>query len=302
MQAISATIEDVADRLIDGVAGSGSCDFATELASPLPLEIICGMMGLPPSEHATVLRCSNIISSADDPEYLPAGSDNLSAILEAGAELDALMSDLAAYRSTHPADDLTTALIRSNVDGEALTRAELASFFILLLTAGNETTRHSLTYALLLLSEHPDQRATWQADPTGVSSTAVDEVVRLASPVNWMRRTVTRDTVLGGQALTEGDKVVLLYGSANRDDEVFDDPASFDVTRSPNPHVGFGAVGPHFCLGAHLARQEIGVMLRKLLDRLPDITMSDEPIWTVSRSVSGIKHLPCRFTPTSPTA
>ncbi len=302
VRAIAEEIGRVADGLIDRAADLGECDFVTSFAGPLSLEIICDMMGLPPSEHATVFRCSNVITSSDDPEFLPPGSDHLLAMLEAGQELTALMTELAAFRLEHPTDDLTTALVTTNIDGEALTQSELASFFILLLTAGNETTRNSLAHGLLAFSQHPDQRAIWQADPVGVAATGVDEIVRWASPVNWMRRTVTTDTVLNGQALTEGDKVLLFYGSANRDERVFADPYTFDVLRSPNPHLGFGSAGPHFCLGAHLARQEIGVMLRLLLTRLPDIEVSGEPDWAVSRFVSGIKHLPCRFTPVRPHA
>jgi len=302
IRAIEESIEQVAVRLIDQSAGLGECDLVTSFAAPLSLEIICNMMGLPPSEHATVFRCSNVISSSSDVEYLPEGSDTLQAILEAGQELTALMTDLASYRLTHPTDDLTTALVSTNIDGDALSHSELASFFILLLTAGNETTRNSISHGILALSEHPDQRALWQADPVGVAATGVDEVVRWASPVIWMRRTVTTDTVLSGEELHDGDKVLLLYPSANRDEEVFEDPFRFDVLRNPNPHVGFGAAGPHFCLGAHLARREIDVMLRELLTRLPDIEVSGEPDWTQSRFVNGIKHLPCRFTPVAPSA
>jgi len=293
-------IEDVAGRLIDRVAGWGECDFVTELAAPLSLEIICDMMGLPPSEHDTVFRCSNVIASSGDHEYLEPGDDPLEAMLSAGYELVDLLTRLSAFRREHPADDVTTALITTNIDGEALTPAELASFFILLLTAGNETTRNSISHGLVALTEHPDQRALWQADPAGVALTGVDEVVRWASPVNWMRRTVTTDTVLSGVELRAGDKVLLFYGSANRDESVFDDPNTFDVRRSPNPHLGFGAPGPHFCLGAHLARREIEVMLRELLVRLPDIEASGEPVQNVSRIVNGIKHLPCTFTPVAP--
>jgi cytochrome P450 len=173
----------------------------------------------------------------------------------------------------------------------------LASFFILLLTAGNETTRNSISHALWALTEHPDQRALWQADPTTVAATGVDEVVRWASPVIWMRRTVTEDTVLSGQDLHEGDKVLLFYNSANRDEEAFDDPYTFDVRRNPNPHFGFGAAGPHFCLGAHLARREIDVMVRELLVRLPDIEATGPPDRLLSNFINGIKHLPCRYTP-----
>ena len=178
-----------------------------------------------------------------------------------------------------------------------MTPSELASFFILLLTAGSETTRNAITHGLVALTEFPDQRAIWQADPIGVAATGVDEVVRWASPVNWMRRTVTEDTVLSGEELHLGDKVLLFYGSANRDESVFADPYRFDVLRNPNPHVGFGAPGPHFCLGAHLARREIDVMLRELLIRLPDIEATEEPDRLLSNFINGIKHLPCRFTP-----
>jgi methyl-branched lipid omega-hydroxylase len=296
---IADGIEAAATRLIDQVAPLGECDFVTALAAPLSLEIICDMVGLPASERATVFRCSNIIASSGDHEYIPDGDDPFEAMLSAGHEMVDLLTRLSRFRVERPEDDLITSLISTNIDGEALTPAELASFFILLLTAGNETTRNSISHGLLALTDHPDQRAIWQADLAGVSDTAVEEIVRWASPVNWMRRTVTEDTVLSGEKLYTGDKVLLFYGSANRDEEVFENPYTFDVLRSPNPHVGFGAAGPHFCLGTHLARREIEVMMRELLIRLPDIESSGEPVQTVSRFVNGIKHLQCRFTPTS---
>jgi cytochrome P450 len=217
------------------------------------------------------------------------------AFITAGQELTDLMNELSAHRVDHPTDDLTTALITTNIDGEALTSGELASFFVLLLTAGNETTRTAIAHGLLALSEHPDQRALWQADPTGVGATGVDEIVRWASPVVWMRRTVTENTVLSGEELHEGDKMLLFYNSANRDASAFEDPYRFDVRRDPNPHFGFGAAGPHFCLGAHLARREVDVMLRELLRRLPDIEVSGEPDRLRSNFINGIKHLPCRY-------
>lgn len=294
---IEQRIEAVAGRVVDRVAGLGGCDFVTEIAAPLPLEIICDMMGIPPSEYPTVFRCSNVILSGGDSEYIPEGNDPVLAFLEAGQELTALMTELSAHRLDHPTDDLTTALITTNIDGEALNHAELASFFILLLTAGNETTRTAIAHGLLALTDHPDQRALWQSDPAGTASTGVDEIVRWASPVIWMRRTVVEDTVLSGQELHPGDKMILFYNSANRDEEVFEDPYRFDVRRQPNPHLGFGAAGPHFCLGAHLARREVDVMFRELLTRLPDIEASDEPDRLRSSFINGIKHLPCRYRP-----
>jgi methyl-branched lipid omega-hydroxylase len=210
-----------------------------------------------------------------------------------------LMLDLAQYRKDQPTEDVTSALVNTNVDGEQLTDAEVASFFILLVVAGNETTRNAISHGLLALTQHPDQRALWQADPAGLAPTAIDEIVRWASPVIWMRRTVAEDTVLGDQKMAAGDRVIMYYNSANRDEEVFEDPYTFDVRRTPNPHIGFGAAGPHFCLGAHLARQEIDVMFRRLFERLPDIEASSEPDRLLSPFINGIKHLECTFTPVS---
>jgi cytochrome P450 len=163
--------------------------------------------------------------------------------------------------------------------------------------AGNETTRNAISHGLLALTQHPDQRALWQADPAGTAATGVDEIVRWGSPVIWMRRTVGEDTVLGDTELAAGDRVILFYNSANRDEDVFEDPYRFDVRRHPNPHIGFGAAGPHFCLGAHLARQEIDVMFRQLFERLPDIVSVGEPDRLRSPFINGIKHLDCEFTP-----
>jgi cytochrome P450 len=297
IKSIEESIEAVADRVIQRASSQSECDFVTEIASPFPLEIICDMMGVPASEYATVFRCSNVILSNGDPEYIPEGSDPVLAFIEAGHELTNLMSELSSHRVDHPSDDLTTALISTNIDGEALTTGELASFFILLLTAGNDTTRNAITHGLLALTEYPDQRALWHSDPTTIGATGVDEIVRWASPVIWMRRTVTEDTVLSGEELRGGDKVLLFYNSANRDELVFEDPFRFDVRRNPNPHLAFGAAGPHFCLGAHLARREVDVMMRELMKRLPDIEASGEPDRLRSNFINGIKHLSCRYSP-----
>jgi cytochrome P450 len=290
-------IEFVANRVIDRVAEQGGCDFVVDVAARLPLEIICQMMGIGPADYDTVFTASNVILSAGDSEYVPGGADPLAAFMEAGQQLSLLMSELAEARRVNATDDVTSALITTNIDGESLTTSEVASFFILLVVAGNETTRTAISHGLLALSEHPDQRALWQADPVAIGATGADEIVRWGSPVTWMRRTVAEETVLGDEALHPGDKLILFYNSANRDEDVFDDPFRFDVKRSPNPHVGFGAAGPHFCLGAHLARQEITVMFRQLFERLPDIAASGEPDRLRSSFINGIKHLDCTFTP-----
>ena len=287
-------VEQVAGQIVDDLAGGGECDFVTEVAARLPVQIICDMMGVPESLHAEVLDNTNIILGPNDPEYVPPGANLLEAILTAGGTLAAMMTELAAARRADPTDDITSALVHAEVDGERLGEAELASFFILLCTAGNETTRNAISHGLWALTDHPEQRRIWLEDLPGVTPTAVEEIVRWATPVIQFRRTVIADgTTLGDHVFSAGDKVVLWYYSANRDEDVFDDPQRFDVRRSPNNHIGFGGPGPHFCMGAHLARREIGVMFRELLKSFPQIRATAEPERLRSNFINGIKHLPC---------
>jgi len=291
--------EDVrraATAVVDDLLAAGPCDFVSQVAARLPLKFICDMMGIPDDHYEMVLANSNLILSGFDPEFISENPDEVVAqLLGAGQALADLVTSLGAARAQAPADDLLSALVTANIDGEQLTSAELASFFILLVVAGNETTRNALSHALLLFTEFPEQRALLLADLEGRLGGAVEEIVRYVSPVLYMRRTLTRDYTMNGQDYREGDKVALYYYSANRDEAVFGDPERFDITRSPNPHVGFGAAGPHFCLGAHLARREVTVMLRELLTRVPDITVG-EPDRLLSSFVNGIKRLPCEFT------
>ncbi len=298
IRSIEDSIGELADEVIDDICERGLVDVTVDLAAPLPLKIICDLMGVPASAYGEVFRCSNIILSMGDPEYVTGDVHPIIAFITAGAELTALMEDIAAHKMDNPGDDLTSALIHANIDGEALTHGELASFFILLVTAGNETTRNAITHGILAQSLYPEQKALWQADLEGLTPTAVDEIVRWASPVIWMRRTATTTTTIGDHEFQEGDKVLLYYASANRDEAVFEDPFSFSLARDPNPHLGFGAAGPHFCLGAHLARREVGVMLQALHRRLPDLVATGEPDYLRSNFVNGIKHLTAEFTPT----
>ncbi len=292
-----ATVATLAADIVDGVAGRGSCDFVTDVAAALPLRIICEMMGVPDDSYGFVFEQTNIILGATDPEYVPEGTDLLTAIMTAGIGLSELMTALAEERTASPTDDLTSALVDADIDGEHLTRDELASFFILLVVAGNETTRNAISWGLEALTANPDQRRIWTDDLDGVAPTAVDEIVRWSTPVIQMRRSLTEDYVLGDQQLAAGDKVLLFYNSANRDERVFADPFRFDVTRRDNRHAGFGGYGPHFCLGAHLARREITVLFKELLARLPDIHASGPPAHLRSLFINGIKHLPAEFTP-----
>jgi cytochrome P450 len=258
-------------------------------------------MGIPRSEFKTVLDATNVILSGGDPEFV--GEDGgIEAFLNAGMSLATLMGELIEERRANPTDDLTSKLIHNQLPEDLLTPAEITSLFVLLAVAGNDTTRTGISHGVNLLSKNPEQRAIWQADVDGVTQSAVEEIVRVASPVTFMRRTATGDVVLAGEQFHEGDKFVMFYGSANRDPRVFDDPERFDVRRSPNPHVGFGGPGPHFCLGANLARRELAVVFRELFRRLPDLEVVGPavPLDTAGLPlVGGIKKLPVRFTPTA---
>ncbi len=297
VQAVLDNVERVATRVIDDVIEHGEADFVVEIAARLPLVIICELMGIPERDHRLVFEKSNVILSGGDPEYVPEGADPVPIFLQAGAELAEIVRELARHRAGHPADDLTSALVNCELDGERLTNDEIASFFILLTVAGNETTRTAISHGLLALRDHPDERRLWMNDFERVAPTAVEEIVRWATPVIFMRRTATRDVELSGHRFAAGDKCALFYNSGNRDEAVFDEPYRFDLRRDPNPHVGFGGPGPHFCLGAHLARREIAVMFRELFRRMPDVEIAGDPVPLRSMFINGIKRMPVVFTP-----
>ncbi|MDH3706275.1 MAG: cytochrome P450 [Acidimicrobiia bacterium] len=302
LQGVLDSVETICTEVIDGFCEQGEVDLVDALAQPYPLLIICDMMGIPRSEFDTVLDATNIILGGGDPEYMGDG-DPMETLLGAALQLVAIMNELVEQRQAEPLDDLTSRLVHNELGEDLLTPSEVASFFILLAVAGNDTTRTAISHGMNLLSQHPDQRAIWQDDIAGTADTAVEEIVRVASPVTFMRRTATGNHTVSGHQFHEGDKVVLFYGAANRDPRHFDDPEMFDVRRDPNPHVGFGGPGPHFCLGAHLARRELSVVFRQLLARLPDIEVSGDAVPLDSQGiplVGGIKRLPVRFSPTAP--
>ena len=295
---VEEMVRERAASIVDRVAPLGECDFVNDVAAALPLEIICDMMGIPPSDYRRIYELTNTILGVGDPEY----ATTIPELMGAGLELFQYAQALGAERLAQSRDDITSALMHAEVDGERLTEQEFGSFFILLVAAGNETTRNAISHGMKVLTDFPDQRRRWQQDFERYKTTAVEEIVRWATPVIHFRRTAARDTVLGGQAIKEGDKVVMWYNSANRDDAKFADPFAFDVGRDPNEHVGFGAGGPHFCLGANLARREIAVMFEELFKRLPDIEISGEPAMLLSAFIHGIKRMPCKFTPQRPRA
>jgi cytochrome P450 len=302
LEQVVASVETICAELLDDFCERGEGDLVAALSAPFPLLVICDMMGIPRSEFGSVLDATNVILGGGDPEFVGEG-DLVMKLFEAGMTLTGLLSELAEFRRRQPTDDLTSALVNAEVGEDMLAPEELGPFFILLAVAGNDTTRTATSHGMHLLHENPDQRRIWQDDLEGVTASAVEEIVRCASPVTFMRRTVTEPTSLGGRDFEAGDKLVMFYGAANRDPEVFDDPDRFDVRRDPNNHLGFGGPGPHFCLGAHLARRELAIAFRQLLTRLPDIELAGPPEYLDAVGiplVGGIKRLPVRFTPTAP--
>lgn len=287
-----------AQEIIADVRGQGTVDFVTDVAAKLPLKIVCDLMGIPQSELDFVFKQSNIILGISDPEFAPPeGVDGVTALLMAGGALSELMQEVARSKAGSDSDDLTSVLVNAEIEGEKLSDADIASFFVLLVVAGNETTRNAISWGLNYLTENPDQRDLWQSDFDRYAAGAVEEIVRLASPVTYMRRTALADTELAGVPIAKGEKVLMNYLSANRDETVFSDPYRFDIQRDPNPHIGFGGPGPHFCLGAHLARREITVMYRELFTHLPDIHATSEPDVLSAAFIHGVKHLTAEFTP-----
>jgi methyl-branched lipid omega-hydroxylase len=293
---IEASVRTQAREIVDRVAPMGECDFVSEIAAKLPLQVICDMLGIPREDNNRIFELTNKILGVGDPEYVM----TLEELMGAGMELFQYGLNVAEDRLQNPRDDITSALMHAEVDDETgthkLTASELGSFFLLLVVAGNETTRNAISHGLLALTQHPDQRRVWLDDFETASPTAVEEIVRWATPVIHFRRTAVADTVVGSQEIKAGEKVVMFYNSANRDERAFPNPFRFDVTRTPNEHVGFGAGGPHFCLGANLARREIKMMFEELFRRLPDIEVSGEPAMLQSSFIHGIKRMPCRFT------
>jgi cholest-4-en-3-one 26-monooxygenase len=287
-------IREICDSLIDEVAWRGEADFVRDIAAPLPLYVICELIGAPPGDRDRIFDLSNRLVGTDDPEYRGSPEEGM----QAAAELYAYAGELAARRREQPGDDIVTRLLQPDDAGEVLTADEFDLFFLLLTVAGNETTRNAASGGMLSFFEHPQQWQRLRDDP-GLVPTTAEEIVRWVSPVNLFRRTAMRDVELAGQQIAEGDKVVVFYASANRDWDVFAAPRQFDIGRDPNPHIGFGGGGPHFCLGRHLAGLELRVLFEALGERMPDITLDGEVSRLRSNFINGFKHMPVRFTPSA---
>jgi methyl-branched lipid omega-hydroxylase len=293
---IEASVRERAHRLVTALIANhpdGQADLVTEIAGPLPLQVICDMMGIPEGDHQRIFHWTNVILGFGDPDLTLDFEEFMQVSMDIGAYATALAED----RRVNHHDDLTTSLVEAEVDGDRLTSQEIASFFILLVVAGNETTRNAISHGVLALSRFPEQREKWWANFDELTPTAVEEIVRWASPVIYMRRTLTQDFELSGVKMAAGDKVALYYNSANRDESKFANPWAFDVARNPNPHLGFGGGGAHFCLGANLARREIRVAFDELRREIPDLTVNGKPARLLSQFIHGIKTLPVAWTP-----
>ncbi len=291
------TIREVCDGIIDLVADRGSCDFVGDVAAPLPMIMIGDALGVAPEDRATLLRWSDDLVKGQDSD---ATEEQLETMVQAFADYSEYADRVIADRRATPRDDLMSILVHAEVDGERLTHDDLIYDSLLILVGGDETTRHVLSegvYQLLLTGQWDDLR-----DDRSLLPTAVEEMLRWVSPIKNMCRTATRDVELAGRQVREGDELLLLYASANRDESVFPNAETFDIRRTPNDHVAFG-FGAHFCLGNSLARLEIKVMLEQLLDRLPDLALAsdDPPPMRPANFISGPESLPVTFTPTTPT-
>ena len=284
-----------ADGIIDAVSERGTADFVEEISAELPLLVIAELLGVPQEDRRKVFDWSNRMIGSDDPEYQIEGADPG----EAAMAVFSYAEELAAARRLEPRQDLVSTLINAEVEGEKLDQLELDLFFMLLIVAGNETTRNLMSGAMVAFFDHPDQWEKLRQDRSLLPG-AVEEMLRFVTPVMHFRRTVVADTELGGQALQEGDKIVFWHTSANRDESVFTDPDTFDIARSPNNHIAFGGGGPHFCLGANLARMEIMVMFDRLLDRIPDMRLDGDVQRLQSNFINGTKHIPIAFAPSAP--
>jgi cholest-4-en-3-one 26-monooxygenase len=289
-------IREICDGLIDEVAARGTAEFVRDIAAPLPMYVICELMGAALSDRVRLFELSNRLAGFDDPEFRHVPGEQA---MTAGMEMVGYARDLAEQRRREPRDDIVTRLLQPDDAGELLSPGEFEMFFMLLVVAGNETTRNAASGGMLAFFENPQQ---WQRllARRELIPTAAEEIVRWVSPANMLRRTAVRDTVLRERLIAEGDKVVLFYSSANRDEDVFADPFTFDIGRDPNPHLGFGGGGPHYCLGRHLAALELRVLLQTIAERMPGIALDGEVRRLRSNLINGIKEMPVRFPPMPP--
>jgi cholest-4-en-3-one 26-monooxygenase len=289
--ALEVHVRELTADIVEAAIAKGDCDFVVDVAAELPLEVIAELLGVPREDRFKLFEWSNRMIGSEDPEYRVSEEH----LREAQVEMYMYAQALAEKRRADPQDDIVTTLLAAEVDGDTLSELDFNLFFLLLSVAGNETTRNAIAHGMSAFLENPDQWDLLVSDPAAHIDGAVEEILRWATPVLFFRRNCTRDTELGGQTIRAGEKISLWYISANRDEAVFDEPFRFDITRDPNPHIAFGGGGPHFCLGAQLARLEIRVLFEELARRVPRLEGLGGPDRLRSNFIGGIKHLPVRL-------
>ena len=290
-ESVRVRSRSVIDRMFERFP-ERECDFVREVAALMPLQIICDMMGIPESDEEMIFNWTNTILGVGDPEYVGTFDD----LVRVGGEIFSYALALGEDRLKNPRNDIASVMMNAEVDGQRLSAQEFGSFFILLVVAGNETTRTAIGHGMRELTLNRDQRDLWFNDFETHTKTAVEEIVRYATPVIHFRRTATEDTEINGQKIAAGEKVVMFYQSGNRDERVFTNPDSFDIRRPVAPaQVGFGAGGPHFCLGANLARREVAVMFDEIRRRVPTLEITSEPAYLQSSFINGIKRMNCAW-------
>ena len=286
-------IDEVVERLLDRVTGEGRCDFVFDLAMRLPVYAICELLGVPREDAEQMFHWSNEVAGPSDPEFQK-GRTREETARHGTEQILGYFKALADERRNNPQNDLMTVLVQATIDGKPLPEIEVLQYAWIILGGGNETTRNVTSGGMLAMIEHPDEMARWR-DDASIAPSATEEVLRWTSPLVFFKRTATEDSSIRGQEIKKGESVALYYPSANRDEDVFDDPYRFDLTREPNPHLSFGGYGEHFCLGANLARLELRTIFPQILERMPEIELDGAPERLRSSILGGIKRMPVKF-------
>ena len=290
-QLLAARIGELAREIVDDVAERGECDLVADVAGRLPSGLIAELMGISRDDGERLYELTEIMHTTDEAVH------SVDDRMQAGGEMLGYAAAVVDDKRRSPGADIASTLVQAEIDGDRLTDGELQFFFLLLVNAGGDTTRNLVAAGMQQLFDHPGERARLTADLDGLLPTAIEEMLRYTSPVANFQRTVMEDTTVRGVDMRAGDRVVLFYGSANRDEDVFTDASRFDVGRTPNPHLAFGGGGPHLCLGLHVARIETAAMFRELLTRLPDLEPAGAPELLPSSFIAGVKRMPVRYTP-----
>jgi cytochrome P450 len=298
IQAVAPIVEESARHLVDGLVerargGEGECEFAMDIAAAHPLRVLATILGVPREKEPELLRLTNELFASDDPDLQRKGEGGNESIQALAMEFVQLFNAIIEDRRANPTDDLASLLANAKVNGEPMGVMETLGYYLITFTAGHDTTKNALAGGIRALAEHPAEYEKIKRDPD-LAPTAVEEIVRWTSPVNYMKRVVADEVEFRGQKLQKGENLVLFYASANRDERVFDGPESFRVDRTPNPHLAFG-IGEHFCLGTHLARQSQRALLLELARRIDTLELAGEPVQIASSFVVGLKRLPIRY-------